>query len=138
LPKKSVFTLGCYDRVIIKGTIPEICHCQGMTSFMLRNKLRIFDYAKYVEQYREILRQNAEKIAAENNVVIEFVRKSSLRKEDIIQNKLQQRSSHYGLVHIISAMETCTTYKPWHDKTTGRTFLKYDITKCLHYYFYFH
>ncbi|HEY8658015.1 MAG TPA: hypothetical protein VIL78_03215 [Hanamia sp.] len=135
--KEISFTLGCYDRIIIKGTIPEICHCQGMTSFMLRNKLRIFDYAKYVEQYKETLRQNAEKIAAENSLVIEFVRKSSLRKEDIIQNKLQQRGGHCGLVHIISAMETCTTYKPWHDKTTGRTFLKYDITKCLHYYFYF-
>ena len=34
-------------------------------------------------------------------------------------------------------METCNTYKPWHDKTTGKTFLKPDQSKCLHYYFYF-
>jgi hypothetical protein len=34
-------------------------------------------------------------------------------------------------------MELCTTYKPWHDKTTGRTYLKPDKSKCLHYYFYF-
>jgi DNA-binding MarR family transcriptional regulator len=34
-------------------------------------------------------------------------------------------------------MEGCTTYKPWHDKVTHKTFLKYDQSKCLTYYFYF-
>ena len=34
-------------------------------------------------------------------------------------------------------MECCNTYKPWHDKSTGNTFLKFDQSKCLHYYFYF-
>lgn len=34
-------------------------------------------------------------------------------------------------------MEQCNTYKPWHDKTTGKTFPKFDQSKCLHYYFYF-
>jgi len=135
--KQISFTLGCYDRIIITGTIPEICHCKGMTNFMMRNKIRIFDYAKYVERFREIIRLNAEKLAADNNIVIEFVRKTSLRKEDIIQKRLQQRGCHCGLVHILSAMESCNTYKPWHDKSSGRNFLKYDIAKCLHYYFYF-
>ena len=43
----------------------------------------------------------------------------------------------HGLLHIISAMEACDTYKPWHDKHTHRTFLRPDTGKCLHYYFYF-
>jgi len=33
-------------------------------------------------------------------------------------------------------MEPCSTYKPWHDKQSGKTFLKPDQGKCLHYYFY--
>jgi hypothetical protein len=47
------------------------------------------------------------------------------------------RGDHPGLVHIISAMEACDSYKPWHDKRTHRTFLRPDSGKCLHYYFYF-
>ena len=47
------------------------------------------------------------------------------------------RGDRPGLVHIISAMEACNTYKPWHDKQTHRTFLRPDTGKCLHYYFYF-
>ena len=34
-------------------------------------------------------------------------------------------------------MESCNTYKPWHDKVSKKTFLKQDESKCLHYYFYF-
>jgi len=35
---------------------------------------------------------------------------------------LQHRGDHPGLVHIISAMEACDAYKPWHDKQTHKTF----------------
>ena len=34
-------------------------------------------------------------------------------------------------------MEPCSTYKPWHNKKTGKTYLLPDDGKCLHYYFYF-
>ncbi|MHB8767385.1 MAG: hypothetical protein ACYDA8_24015 [Deferrisomatales bacterium] len=34
-------------------------------------------------------------------------------------------------------MEACGSYKPWHDEATGKTFLRPDSGKCLHYYFYF-
>lgn len=33
-------------------------------------------------------------------------------------------------------MEACSTFKPWHNKSSGKTFLKPDQSKCLHYYFY--
>jgi len=34
-------------------------------------------------------------------------------------------------------MEACPSYQPWHNKQTGKTYLKPDGGKCLHYYFYF-
>ncbi len=61
----------------------------------------------------------------------------AFRKADRIQEVIQKTGKTQGLVHIFSAMEQCNTYKLWHDKTTGRTFLKFDQSKCLHYYFYF-
>jgi hypothetical protein len=38
---------------------------------------------------------------------------------------------------IISAMEACDSYRPWHDKASGKTFVRPDSGKCLRYYFYF-
>ena len=50
---------------------------------------------------------------------------------------LAKWGEHAGLVCIFSAMEPCSTYKPWHNKETGKAYLVPDDGKCLHYYFYF-
>ena len=50
---------------------------------------------------------------------------------------LAERGTQPGLFHVFSAMEPCSSFRPWHDKTTHRTQLKPDSGKCLHYYFYF-
>ncbi len=130
--------LSCFDRVIIQGTLPGLCYAAGMTTFLHLQRIRIFDYAKFAEPLRDCIRANAEAIAQQHGLSIEFIRKlKQFRKEDRIQDILHQRGRHPGLVHIFSAMEACSSYKPWHDKTTGKTFLKPDSGKCLHYYFYF-
>jgi hypothetical protein len=77
-------------------------------------------------------------LAANAGLATEFIRRhKAFRKEDRIQAILAQRDDHPGLVHIFSAMESCTAYRPWHDKQTGHTTLKTTSDKCLHYYFYF-
>jgi DNA-binding MarR family transcriptional regulator len=108
-----------------------------MTAYLYKKGIKIFDYPKFAEPFKETIRANAERIAKEHGVEIEFIRKAGVRKESIISDKIQKRGDHPGIVHIISAMETCNTFKPWHNKTTGKTFLKPDTSKCLHYYFYF-
>lgn len=129
--------LHCFDRVIIQGTIPGICYAGGMTSYLYANKIKIFDYPKFAAPFREELRNNADQIAATNGIKIQFLRKRNIRKEKIISDIIKKRGEHPGLVHIISAMEACPSYKPWHNKKTNKTYLKPDQAKCLHYYFYF-
>jgi DNA-binding MarR family transcriptional regulator len=129
--------LSCYDRLILTGTLPEISFSQGMTRYLYENGIKIFDYPKFAEPFKDSIRANAERIAQENGIEIEFIGKADVRKESIISEKIRERGDHPGIVHIISSMELCHTYKPWHDKTTGKTFLRPDQSKCLHYYFYF-
>ena len=129
--------LSCYDRVLLQGTLPGFCYADGMTKYLYAHDIRIFDYPQFAEPLRDQIRANAERLAQDNGVSIEFVRSSKVRKEALIEQVLKQRGRQPGLVHILSAMEVCTTYKPWHDKQTHRTYLKADQSKCLHYYFYF-
>ena len=130
--------LACYDRIVLHGNIPVLCFDGGMTSYLYQNNIKIFDYPDWANALREELREHAERIAKENRLEIEFIRKiNAFRKDDRIQSIIKERGAHPGLVHIFSAMETCTSYKPWHDKQTGKTFVKTDSGKCLHYYFYF-
>jgi hypothetical protein len=129
--------LSCYDRIVITGTLPGICYAAGMTSFLYAKGIRIFDYARFAEPLRERIRERAQQLADEQGAQIEFIARPHVRKEDVVAKVLASRGDHPGLVHVISAMEACESYKPWHDKASGKTFLKPDSGKCLHYYFYF-
>jgi hypothetical protein len=86
---------------------------------------------------RDRVRDRAASLAAEAGVSIEHIGKAHIRKEDVVARVLEQRGDRPGLVHILSAMEACDAYKPWHDKQTHKTFVRPDSGKCLHYYFYF-
>jgi len=129
--------LSCYDRVVITGTIPEICHAAAMASHLRAQNIRLFDYTKFAEPLREEIRENAERLARETGLDIDFIRRKDFRKEERVKAIIAQRGDHPGLVHIFAAMEPCPSFRPWHDKKTGKTFLKPTDGKCLHYYFYF-
>lgn len=129
--------ISCYDRIVITGTLPKLCYAQGMTGYLYEHGIRIFDYARFAEPFREQLRQNAERLAKENNIEIQHIRKKKIKKERVIQDVLKKRGTAPGLVHILSAMEACDSYQPWHDKNNGKTYLRPRSGQCLHYYFYF-
>src|SRR5438309_6287183 len=108
-----------------------------MTGFLSARQIRIFDYPRFAEPLRDRVRERAAELASAAGITIEHIAKKQIRKEDVVARVLVVRGDRPGLVHIISAMEACDTYKPWHDKHTHRTFLRPDTGKCLHYYFYF-
>ena len=128
--------LSCYDRIVITGTLPGVCFALGMTSFLYAKGVRIFDYARFAEPLRERIRARAQALAAEHGATIQHINKPHICKEEVVAAVLKRRGGHAGLVHIISAMETCETYDPWHDKHTHKTFLRGSTGKGLHYYFY--
>lgn len=135
--KRIKGVLSCFDRVVLTGTLLGACHAEGMTSFLYARGIRIFDYPEFANGLRERVRENAERVAAEAGVTIQFIAKAHIRKEAVVAKVMAERGAQPGLVAVLSAMEACTAYRPWHDKGTGKTFLKPDTGKCLHYYFYF-
>jgi len=129
--------LSCYDRVVITGTLPTVCYAEGMTRFLFANGIQIFKYPDFAMTLRERVREQVASVAADAGVTIEHITKSHIRKEEVVARVLEQRGGHPGLVHVLSAMEACPSYRPWHDKQSHKTFLRPDTGKCLHYYFYF-
>jgi hypothetical protein len=129
--------VSCYDRLVLLGTLPGVCYAEGMATYLRTHGIRLFDYPRFAEPLREEIRQNAERLAREHGLEIEFIRSvHAFRKEDRIRAILEKRGDDPGLVHIFAAMEPCTAFAPWHDKASGKTTLRYKDGKCLHYYFY--
>jgi len=129
--------LSCYDRLVIAGTLPTVCYAKGMTRYLHTRGIRIFDYPEFAKMLCDRVRETAVAVAAKAGVKIEHVAKSYIRKEDIVARVLTKRDDTPGLVHVLSAMEACDAYTPWHDQQTHKTFVRPRDGKCLHYYFYF-
>ena len=102
---KISLVIGCNDQLILTGTLPEISHTQGMTSYLYKNNVRIFDYPKFAEPFKEHIRKHIEQLIQSENIDIEFVRKYNTRKEEIISEKLRERDGlKSDIVHLPSAM----------------------------------
>ena len=129
--------LSCYDRIVVMGTLPTVCYAAGMTRFLYSANIAIFKYPEFASTLRDRVRLQAASLAAEAGIAIAHIAKSHVRKEAVVAKVLEKRGEHPGLVHVISVMEACDCYQPWHDKTTHKTFVRPDSGKCLHYYFYF-
>lgn len=129
--------VSCYDRVIAQGTLPGICYDDGMKACLFKRGIGIFDFVQFAKPLTDAIKANAEALATANGLRIDYVRKKNFRKEDKVKAVLKERGNHAGLVWIFSALEPCITYQPWHDKPSGRNYLRYDDGKCLRCYFYF-
>ena len=132
-----VGTLGCWDRVILTGTLTDVCHAGAVAGWLRRDNIRCFDLKAFAEPLRDAVRDHAILTARNAGLAIEYLERKNFRKEDRVAEVLQKRGGAPGLVHVFSAMEACPAFKPWHDKTTGKTGLRPTAGKCLHYYFYF-
>ena len=112
--------LSSFDRVVITGTIPQICHARAITEMLHSRGIRIFDYTKFAEPLREEIRENAERVAREAGLEIDFIQRRNFRKEERVKQIVAERGDHPGLVHIFSAMEPCSSFRPWYNKKTGK------------------
>ena len=112
--------LSCWDRILVFGTLPKVCFAEGMTSYLYEHKIRIFDYPRFAEPFRNVLRENAERLAGENGVQIEFLRKRNVRKEDRVKQILTKRGNHPGLVCICRRWSPARPTNPGTTRTPAR------------------
>jgi hypothetical protein len=60
--------LGCRDQILIFGTLPGICFAGGMTPFRYARNIRIFDYPKFAEPFRNRWRKRAFRSSSSGSV----------------------------------------------------------------------
>ena len=50
---KILGLLSCLDRVIIQGTLPDICHPYAITAFFHARRIRIFEFKPWAAPMRD-------------------------------------------------------------------------------------
>jgi hypothetical protein len=69
--------LSCFDRVVLTGTLPDLCHAGAMATYLGARQIRLFDYPRWAEPFRDEIRVHAERLAREAGLTIEFIRRLS-------------------------------------------------------------
>jgi hypothetical protein len=85
---KIVGVLGCFDRLVLSGTLTAMAHPGAMAAVLQRKHIRCFDLGQYLEPLREQVRQNAEAIAAEHGLKIQYLQDRHVRKEALVAEVL--------------------------------------------------
>ncbi len=75
--------LGCYDRIVITGSLAELCYAKGMTCYLYAQDTRIFDYAHWAEPLRAEIRANAEAVAQAAHLTIESSARRTFAKKTV-------------------------------------------------------
>ncbi len=132
--------LGCFDRVLIKGTLQGVSYDDGMGMFLRQKNIPIFSYLEFAKTIQRRVIKNAESLASSHGIEINYVNKKGISKEDIAAAALQEKKDKmdgevHGLFCIISAVERCPSFYPDREKN-GQFVLKFRERQCLHYYFY--
>ena len=135
--EETVGEVSCFDRVVINGTLTEICHTRAMAQYLLSHGKRILDLPRVFEPMKAEIVANAKAVAEAHQVKIEYIRRKSFRKEDRIREIIGKRGDDPGLVHVFSATERLNTFRAGVRKDTGHPFIAPRQGQCLHYYFYF-
>jgi len=45
--------LDCFDRIILTGTLPEICHAEALARYLGSRGIRLFDYPRWAEPQQQ-------------------------------------------------------------------------------------
>src|SRR5688572_30319753 len=87
--------LSCYDRVVIRGTLPSVCYAKAMATTLDARGIRLFDYPKqFAEPLRDVIRAHATRVAADAGIEVEYIKKpTTYRKEDRIREILADRGT---------------------------------------------
>jgi hypothetical protein len=93
--------LSCYDRILMQGILPGLCYAEAMTAYLKARQVRIFDYSRFAQPLRDALRENAERLAAEQRLVF-----SSDPREELPPT-LQHRAVAAGAGDPSSRMRAC-------------------------------
>ena len=128
--------LGCWDRVLIFGTLPKICYAEGMTSYLYAKQVRIFDYPKFAEPFRDRCARTPSgwrRQRDRDRVHPEAQRPEGRSGE---AGAGQARRAAWSGVHLLGD-GAVFDLQAMARQAPGKTFLRPDDGKCLHYYFYF-
>jgi hypothetical protein len=129
--------LSGFDRMRFMGSFRTLQDARGMAGYLYRAGVLLKRFGDYAEELTERVREHARALAAAAGLEVEYLTRSTERKQLLAQEAVRQRGGREGLVSVYSCVEPCRTFGVQRDARQRQLVLKARQGKCLHFYFYF-
>jgi hypothetical protein len=129
--------ISSFDRELFSGSIIQLTYPKGLERHLRANHILLKDFKQYAIALATELKQNAYKLAEENNAKFIYLKDSKQSNEELVKELIKQRGDHPGLIAVITNLETDYGFDIQGSKTENKLELKARRRKCLHIYFYF-
>jgi hypothetical protein len=138
---RIVGSLTMYDRMIFKGYLTRLYPIENVRCFLWTQGVEMKDFTAWAKATTERIANNARKVVVDaGRPVISFdhvkTRNRAQRKDELAKRIAVEDGITEGIVCLISAVESCMSFRVRKSLTTHRLEAKRRERKCLHHYLY--
>lgn len=126
-----------FDRLLFRGTLRSISFVDGMDRFLASQRILYKDFAGFAGRITARVRVHAQQLAERTGRPLEYLRSSSISKDDRARAILARDAITDGLVCIFSCVESCMTLTVRGDRAAKRLRLTREERRCVFLYFYY-
>ena len=130
------FVLSGFDRLRFRGESRLLNNARGVDSYLFQRRVRDVDFPEHTEKLTKLLRCQTEKLARQEGVPLQPINSANIDKEALALELAHQHGRTCGRVAVISAVESCLTYR-LRKNPLGWVKPTKEPAKCVHYYHYF-
>ena len=100
---RIVGTITGFDRVLFRGTLRSISHCQGLEIFLSSQRVLLKNFAMFAQQIAHEIGEHAQAFAAERGRPYQYLNSPSAAKEQLAREILERDKLSEGLVCVFAA-----------------------------------
>jgi len=134
---RIVGTITGFDRMLFRGTLRCLSHPKGMEVFLSSRHVLLKDYKGFVKSLSDEISEHAKTFAEQRKRPYKFLTSSSLSKEQLARQIMEQDQVKQGLVCVFAAVEPCQTISVRPNRQSKKLELFSQSRYCKHLYFYF-
>lgn len=128
--------LSGFDRIRLRGTLRWLANPRGLMNYLSVTSVLLKDFKELARGYTEEIRRSSQTLATAANRPWKFLNSTSIRKEELVEQMVQEDRIQEGLICVLSCTEPCYSYRVGYDRESKRLQLHYGPSKCRHDYFY--
>jgi DNA-binding HxlR family transcriptional regulator len=125
------------DRVVFRGTIRQLAHCQGLESYLATKGVLLRDFPQHAQKMSERLKDGVKEAVASVGRPALYLTSPRASKEDIAREIAARDGVTEGTIALLSAVEPCQSFVVYRNRSEKLIELRSTVRKCLHFYRYF-